>query len=461
MKWHPAEKLSQREITSGLKNIVFDGLATEAMTTLTGGTFLTAIAIYLGASNIQIGLLASLPAMTNITQLAAIWLVQRYRNRRAIAVVSNAMARFPLLLIGIMPLIFTAGASIKALIFLLFFHYLFGSLAGPGWNSWMKDLIPSGKLGSFYSHRGRLMQILSVSLSLVMALVIDHVKLKHPGQEITMYAIMFIVGGVVGMAGVYFLSSTPEPKTTMNNDSLMLMMKKPLQNENFRRLMYFQVAWSFALNIATPFYSVFVLKTLGIPISYLVFLGIITQLSSIGTIRLWGKFSDAYSNKTILRITAPLYAFCILCWTITEIPTGRSTVLVMLGLIHIATGVFTAGINLSLGNIGLKLAPKEDAISYIVVRSMLMAAFASLAPIVGGALADFFVTREFNIGFHLGSVHIQLLRIRHLGFLFILASAMAMLSMSLLNRVEEDGEVVVKPSILYALFLRRLWRNKL
>src|SRR5690348_8857203 len=138
----PKEELSEQETNHGLKLVVTDGLATEAMTVLTGGVFLVAMALLLGANNFEIGLLATLPTFTNVFQLASIWLVRRFNNRRAIVVICSIFARFPLFLIGSLILFFGKGASVEVLIFFLFFYYLFGSIAGPSWNSWMKDLVP-------------------------------------------------------------------------------------------------------------------------------------------------------------------------------------------------------------------------------------------------------------------------------------------------------------------------------
>src|SRR6476646_9097555 len=135
------EQLSEQQIQSGLKLVIKDGLAAEAMTAFTGGAFLVAMALLMGANNFQIGLLAALPTFTNLFQLLSIWLVRRYNNRRAIAVICGLLARFPLLVIGSLPFIFSSSTSVEVLIFFLFFYYLFGSIAGPAWNSWMKDLV--------------------------------------------------------------------------------------------------------------------------------------------------------------------------------------------------------------------------------------------------------------------------------------------------------------------------------
>ena len=121
MIFPPAEQLSEREVERGLKLVVKDGLATEAMSSLTGGTFLVAMALYLGASNIQIGFLAAMPLFANVFQLLAIWLVQKYNNRRAISVICSIIARFPLFIIALLPFAFSGATSLKVLLFLLFF----------------------------------------------------------------------------------------------------------------------------------------------------------------------------------------------------------------------------------------------------------------------------------------------------------------------------------------------------
>ena len=72
-----SERLTSKQVRTGLRQMIHDGLATEAMSCLTEGTFLIALALQLGASNFQVGLLGALPTFTNIFQLAAIWLVQR------------------------------------------------------------------------------------------------------------------------------------------------------------------------------------------------------------------------------------------------------------------------------------------------------------------------------------------------------------------------------------------------
>ena len=132
MNFKPFPALRNRQVVHGLNLVIKEGLTSEGMTTLTGGTFLIAMALLLGASNFQIGLIAALPTMTNAFQIITIWLLQRYNNRKVITVISNGLARLPLLLIGLLPLIFSKESSVATILFILSFHYFFGSMAGAG-----------------------------------------------------------------------------------------------------------------------------------------------------------------------------------------------------------------------------------------------------------------------------------------------------------------------------------------
>jgi hypothetical protein len=93
-------------------------------------------------------------------------------------------------------------------------------------------------------------------------------------------------------------------------------------------------------------------------------------------------------------------------------------------------GASNAGITLALQNIGLKLAPADEGIVYIVTKNIVTAFFSAAAPLAGGLLADFF-TSHFVINlFGRGQWNL----------FFMAGAAVALLSMKLLRSVKEAGE---------------------
>lgn len=444
MALQPKEILSEAEVAKGLRMGIGDGLASEAMTTLTGGAFLVALALLLGASNFEIGLLAALPTLTNIFQLLSIWLVRRFRNRRVIAIICSVCARLPLAVVGYLVLTMPALASVRVLILFLFFYYFFGSVSGPVWNSWMKDLIPTRSLGNYFAKRSGYMQSLNVVFSIALALILDEIKRHHPAFLLEAYGVMFAAAGTVGLSGMFMLAQVPEPVPSMSKERIFKLFRLPLQNRNFSRLLVFISAWVFAINIATPFFTVFMLTTLNLPLSYVIGLGILSQVASIFTIRIWGIFADRYSNKTIIAIGAPLYILCIIAWCFVGL-FGYAGDFVLLVLIQIGSGVATSGINLSLTNIGLKLAPPEDTIVYLSVKNIISAVFSSLSPLIGGYLADYFNARHFGVTIEWSGPHTRrlfhLVALHQWNFLFLIGALLALLSLQFLTRVKEEGEV--------------------
>jgi len=452
MNLKPVKSLSKDQLEYGLKLVVADGLSAEAMVVFTSGTFLTAMAIHMGASNFQLGVLAALPTFTTIFQLFSIWLVQKFKNRKAITAFCNFMARVPLIAIGVLPFLFTAGTSIEILIVMLFFQHIFGDIAGASWNAWMKDMIPGSKLGSFFSHRSRMAQTLNVTLSLATALGLDYIKKRYPSSEIMIYHLLFLTGGMLGMVSVILLLRTPEPQASRIDGNLLSLFSRPLKNKNFRNLLIFNSFWAFALNLATPFFAVFMMKTMGLPVAYIIGLGIISQLSSIISIKIWGRYSDRFSNKNIVAFCAPLYIACILAFTFAATPGNISAMLTLLVIIHIISGLSTAGINLALSNIGIKLAPSNEAIAYITAKNMLVALFSTLAPVVGGLMADFFVSHRIEWNLHLGFTgmgDVHLLTLQGWNYFFIIGGTLSLISLRLLKKVKEEGEISNNRMVIY------------
>lgn len=444
MNWRPKQELTEDEIRTGMRLAIGDGLASEAMTSLTAGTFLVAFALLLGASNFEIGLLAALPTLTNIFQLVSIWLVQRTNNRRVISVLSSFCARIPLVIIGALPFFFP-NMSIQPVIIFLFFYYLFASVAGLSWNAWMKDLIPEKLLGSYFSRRQSYMTIVNVCVSLTMAVFVDYIKNTHPEWQLSVYSGMYIAGGVIGIIGAIVLSKVPEPASMLMRDNIIKLFMRPLRDGNFRRLLVFNSAWVFAVNIATPFFAVFMMKTLGLSLSYIIGLTILGQVFSILTVRIWGQFSDKYSNKTIIAIGAPLFILVMIGWCFVGIYSRFGANLALLVVLHIVSGIATAGINLSLINIGLKLAPKNEAIVYLSAKNIVTAVFSSLAPLLGGYLADYFSHRSLVVNVEWTGPRINkvlhLVSLHEWNFLFLIAAVVAFIAAEFLLAVKETGEV--------------------
>ena len=446
----PSDTLTEGQLERSLQGLIRSGLATRAMSTFTGGAFLVAFALHLGASNFVIGLLAAIPALAQLLQIPSVYLVEKIRNRRAIAVIASAVDRAFWVFIALIPFLFSHGAGLVLLLVAILLHSSLSAVVNCSWNSWMRDLVPQERLGSFFSSRMRAMTGLGIILSLTAGFYIDYWKKLFPGNELYAYSILFMTGFIIGMVGVYFMSIIPEPPMAPveRQANFFEVLLQPFKDANFKQLIIFLGSWNFAVNLAAPFFTVYMLKKLQLHMSYVIVFTVLSQIMNFMSLSLWGRFSDRYSNKSVLGVCGPLFIGSILAFSFTTMPEKYVLTIPLLVLIHILMGVSTAGVTLASGNIGLKLAPKGQATTYLAANSIVNSFAAGIAPLIGGKFADFFATRQLSLMLKWTSpgkmLTIQTINFQHWDFFFLFAFLFGLYSIHRLTRVKELGEVEEK-----------------
>ena len=311
----------------------------------------------------------------------------------------------------------------------------------------MRDLVPTDRMGSFFGKRMIYSSIVGIIFSLAAGIFIDYWKQLYPEKELYAYSYIFFAGFLTGMLGLYFLSQTPEPRIVIMQEKINFarLLMQPFKDANFKNLIIFLGSWNFAVNLAAPFFTVYMLIRLKLDMSTIILLMLLNQVISIASLNLWGKYSDRFSNKSILSINGPLFIVCILAWTFTARPDMYVLTMPLLVVIHILMGISTAGITLSSGNIGLKLAPKGQATSYLATSSFINSLAAGIAPILGGLFADFFENRKLwmSIGWEspVRILDIQALYFQSWDFFFLFAFLIGFYSIHRLALVKEVGEV--------------------
>ena len=443
------QKLSKQQIRRGLKSLTPDGVMSQSMATLTAGAFLTAFAIQLGANNFIIGLLASIGPLSQLLQLPAIFLVERIRNRRAITVVGALISRLTFLVIAALPFIAPPKLASVFLVILLTINSSLGAMAGCSWNSWVRDLVPERVMGKYFSRRLSYAMAAGIIISLIGAAYLDIWGRHMPEHKAMGYSVLFCIGVMFGMIGITQMSRIPE-QTMLKSDhgGLFKMLAKPFKEPNYRKLIFFMCSWNFAVNLAGPFFMVYMLRRIGLSMSWVIGLSILSQVVNFAFLRIWGQFTDRFSNKSVLAVSCPLMLVAIFAWPFTTMPERYVLTIPILIFIHIVLGASSAGITLATGNIALKLAPKGRATVYLATNTVMNSIAAGLSPILGGLFVDFFTVRElsWNLVYKSpnGEIAIPTLNMHGWDFFFALACVIGFYSLFRLKKVQEVGQVEEK-----------------
>jgi MFS family permease len=435
---------AEPEERRALRLILYDALASEAMGTLTTGVFLVGFAVALGADNFSIGVLAAVPFAVQLLQIPAVLLVERWRGRRDICVWSTAVGRTFLFGAAAAPLL-GESAGIITLIVSLAVYQAMAAIAGCAWNSWMRDLVPTTQYGRFFGRRTAATTTLSITLAFLGGVVIDGWKRYLPDHTVYGYSLLFLLSALIGYLGSYLLYITPDrPMAPAEKTARpFAVLFAPLRDPNFRRLIIFLASWNFAANLAAPFFTVYMLKSLDFPMTKVLALTIASQLSNLAALGLWGVLIDRFSNKAVLEVAAPLFLACTFAWTFTGAEWVKPMTLYLLVLIHVLMGIATAGVSLASGNIAMKLSHAGQATAYLAANSVISAVFAAAAPMLGGLFADFFAAHRLTLGLTWTSgaqnVTLQVLNFQAWTFFFAIACVLGLYSLHRLSFVDEPS----------------------
>ncbi len=447
----PKPTISDRDVNSGVRWFNLEGLVAGAYGNFIGGALITAFALALGANNLQIGILAALPTFMQVIQLPATWLVERFRRRKAITLITLIALRILWFPIALIPVFIEtpSGGAVSLFLILITGKSLVGAFSTCSHNSWLRDLLPQKTLGKVHSNRAVLATVGAVVSGLGVAFFVDFWQSRVTGQSVILgytYAILF---GVLflGTTSVVFMAKIPEPlmqPVIGTGPSMLKKLVAPFRDKNFRQLLYFQLLWGFTSNIAGPFFTVYMLQSLGLPLSWVIGLSILSQLSSILFFRIWGRFVDRFGSKVILSLGLSLWLLFVLGWMFITMPEQPMLVVPFLIILHALGGIAGAGLGMG-GVIAWKLSPQGEATSYLAGVTLAGSIGAGAGPLCGGLLADFFSTRQLSLTFTwtspLNYLQVPALRITGFGFLLGIAFILGLMTLTILARIREEGEV--------------------
>lgn len=447
----PQERVTPEQTERGLRMLLLDGVCSQTMGVLTGGAFLIAFALKLGASNAVIGLIAAVGPLTQILQIPSIFVVDKLRRRKIIVVASSFASRLFWLPVAVLPFMFSPGLQVPILLISLIFYFGLGAVSGCAFNSWMRDFIPQNIMGGFFGKRLAVSTAVGASLTVAAGVAVD-IGSRAVANDFVVYTALFVVGTAAGLIGVVFLSRIPEPKMVEPPaENLLKVIAEPFREHAFRQLLVFLGSWNFAVNLAAPFFVVYMLQRLGITMGWVLGLSVLSQVTNILFFRVWGRLADRFTNKSVLSVSGPMFIISIVMWPFTTMPESYFLTVPLLVLIHVLAGMSTAGINLCTGNIALKLAPRGKATSFLAANALTSGTAATIAPIIAGFGADWFSDKHLDFSFRWLSgteaaqtVEMPVVSLSGLDFLFMIAVVAGLHAMHRLLAVREEGEVEEK-----------------
>ena len=156
--------------------------------------------------------------------------------------------------------------------------------------------------------------------------------------------------------------------------------ERRLRRSRFVHFSLFVATMQFAVGIASPFFTVHMLRDL--QFSYLQFMAntATVVLMQILTLNTWGRLSDAFGNRLILVLTGSLIPVLPSLWLVSD------NFWYLMG-VQVLGGLSWAGFSLSSGNFLYDLVPSAKRSTYLAYHNVLVAGGVFLGALLGGYLA--------------------------------------------------------------------------
>jgi MFS family permease len=296
---------------------IIEGLGYSVMVGA-GESYFIPYAIFLGGSNLILGLFVALPIFAgSMTQLFTEQLLRLLGSRKRVIATGVFLQILTFVPIIALPELASSGRP-EILLFLACVYWACGLLVTPSWSSLMGDLVPEDRRGVYFARRNRYVQITTFTAMVGAGLVLYFSKQSY--AEMEGFVTIFLVAGAARVVSLLFLLAHWEPPLQSpppRRDVPALV--ETLRNPDQRVLVLYLTLMNFSVYLAAPFFSAFMLRSAdahGLDWSYMRYTLVngITVLFKFFFLPVWGAASDRYGSRKCLVLAAWLVCFLPLFW---------------------------------------------------------------------------------------------------------------------------------------------------
>jgi MFS family permease len=382
----------KQEEDPSLRAAIKDGVSHAVMMGC-GESYLGPFGIYLRATTLQVGLLATLPQLLGaVMQWVGALEMDRFRSRRKVILLGAATQAVTFIPMALLPFLFGSGSLpvLYLLAFMIVYQGANGSIL-PIWNSLIGDLVPANTRGRFFGHRNRLTGMSSFISLLLAGGILD--LFDRAGKAEVGFLIIFSVAFLARLNSVRWLSKYEDPEFRITPDQVFtfrqFLRRSPYSN--FAKFVFFVGAINFGVAFSAPYFALYMLRDLHFSyIEFTIVSGVAT-ITQFLTFRYWGELSDRFGNKKILNICGWGVGLVPLLWLV-------SPHILYLVIIQIYSGFVWSGFGLASANFIFDAVTPPKRARCVAYQGLVNGFFVFLGSVAGGYAAGH-LPQSYSLGF--------------------------------------------------------------
>jgi MFS family permease len=340
--------------------------------------------------NPTIGAISALPFVCNFLQVGLSPLLAHWFSAKTVSVVGSCFHALAWIAFWVMLGFLPADDPVAAGLWigLWFFVSSFcASIMGVSWNAWVQEWVPARLRGKYFGRRNRLLQFSSLSFMLLAGWVLATWNYSRAGfQLLVAFAVLLRLLSILWQIRMPTEATAKPPSRGATIAAQLITLR---HNPAFLRFIVFGAVWSFTTNLFGPFYPVFMFKELNLSALQVGTLSVCGASGAALTMPAWGALLDRYGNKGVMAVSFGLWQVSNFGWCL--LTPGNSD---WLYAMWSWGGATNAGFFLGMFTLLLKLLPVPARNLALGVNLAITSLFAAAAPIIGGAMLEFFIGRH-------------------------------------------------------------------
>lgn len=354
----------------------YKGMFGCIMTGLTQDYF-APLLLFLGGSVQSVGFMnGSFNLAASLVQLTSADLAEKFKSRKKLIGIFIFLQIFVLCFLGWM-----AWNQVKSQAFVIVSIVMFtslGALTNPAWVSLITDLVSPYQRGSYFGWRMRNLGLVTVLAAFISGAILHYFAKINLALG---FCLIFMLAALARLVSFIILKRIEEPRLKYDQENYFTFIQffSRVKESNFVKFVLYVAAMNFAVNLAAPFFTVFMIKDLGFNYILYTVVNMTAPLTLYLVVRRWGRHADKVGNLKIVHITGKMIAFIPLLWMISQHPFFLISA-------EILSGFLWAGFNLCSANFIYDACSPQKRTRCIAYFSVVNGVALALGALIGGSL---------------------------------------------------------------------------
>lgn len=372
------------EMSNSRLSLLMCNYTSNVIANLIGGTFWTGFLLLLNADDAFIGTMTMIATAANMLQFLAPLVLERFSKRKALLTTLRGLLYvLNVLFICVIPL-FPVGNQFKLTMLgiTVLLVNVINAFISPGLSIWHMQSVPNNIRAQFFSLITMTVGAVVAIMNLAGSAVVDFMTAR--GMEYAGFAILRGFAFALCVLELFLYTRIKEKPYESSGASFGLkeLFTEPFKNKLYMRTCAVAFLWCFAANMPSSYFSVYLLRDLGVSYSYITVLSMLNVPIVLLLTPAWKKVlsKNGWFKTLYMAMAVYLVHYVMLAMV------GKGS-LFMYPVALILAYVFAIGINLAFTGIPYVNMPQKNQTMFIGFYSSMN----NLAALLGVTAGKYFV----------------------------------------------------------------------